>query len=549
MYLKDLDDQIRQKKELLERERRLDHDMPSPPVQLDVMSRQRKQFPGETAKMFTSAVFPPSPHRNSFNPYMTLPPIHNASQEDLSMQSLFPPTGSDRTSFVRGAMNVAELPQWKQDELQHKEDQRKRQQKEIQDVLKQQIAEKEQLKQKQKQEQRLEDEKEQKRILQEQQELYARYAREKEEQRKKEEQEALEKQAKMMKQKQEQEQDEQKYQQTTSKSARAKRAQRPPTPEDPPMQTVAPVPFRSTSPPLPAVMKKMKEQGLEIPTSTAKEPSPSIPPTLPPPPDPSINRSSNTPFQEVRVPRTPILHQAPVQTITPKIQLDQQDTIKILEQLAQIQKVVLNSYRNCNKKTCKSNPTCNNRKRFWKKLMNKHSLIIWSPRWVCVFDVDEQLRRPKSGYLPREPPPTTRTSLSAKYRRFKDTEETTRDRSSLPSNVPAPRPDHHSITRKEWTEPHIHTSIPELTDTESQILSISRNLQLSSKATIQTPDSDAFNIDEIEKRNEQRLRLLQSTQASSSGDLLAHFVAQGDQAYRSIPTSPSTYQPLPFTEL
>jgi hypothetical protein len=74
-------------------------------------------------------------------------------------------------------------------------------------------------------------------------------------------------------------------------------------------------------------------------------------------------------------------------------------------------------------------------------------------------------------------------------------------------------------------------------------------LALSSKATIPTPDSDTFNIDEIEKRNEQRLRLLQSTQPSSTGDLLANFVAQGDQAYRSIPTSPSTYQPLPFTEL
>jgi myosin heavy subunit len=341
MYLKELDDQIRQKKELLERERRLEHEMPSPPVALDAMSRQRKQFPGETAKMFTSAVFPPSPHRSSFNPYMTLPPIHNASQEDLSMQSLFPPTAPDRTTFVRGAMNVAELPQWKQDELLQKEDQKKRQQKEIQDVLKQQIAEKEQLKQKQKLEQRMEDEKEQKRILQEQQELYERYAREKEEQRKKEEQEALEKQAKLAKQKQERE-EEQKYQQSLSKSAKAKRAQRPPSPEDPPMQVVAPQPFRSTSPPLPAVMKKMKEQGLELPSPTAEPPvSKQLPSVSPQQPEPLIQRNTRTPFQEVRLPRTPISTQPPVQTITPKLPLDQQDTIKILEQLEQIQKVPL----------------------------------------------------------------------------------------------------------------------------------------------------------------------------------------------------------------
>lgn len=137
------------------------------------------------------------------NKYSTLPAIGNNSTEDFIRQNLerlsgFPPSegqehnttqnlrGSPQpTSYLRGAINLESMTDWQRDEMNMREDAKRKNQKEIQDVLKQQIAQKEFEKQKQKEMQRLEDDKELKRIEKEQQMLKERYAREKEEAQKK----------------------------------------------------------------------------------------------------------------------------------------------------------------------------------------------------------------------------------------------------------------------------------------------------------------------------------------------------------------------------
>jgi hypothetical protein len=88
----------------------------------------------------------------------------------------------------------------------------------------------------------------------------------------------------------------------------------------------------------------------------------------------------------------------------------------------------------------------------------------------------------------------------------------------------------------------------ELIDTESQILSISRNVSFPVK-DMKTPDHDGFNMDEIEKRNEDRLKRLMDQERAPSGDILVNFMRGNSFADRSIPTSPSTYQNIPFAEL
>lgn len=137
------------------------------------------------------------------NKYSTLPAIGNNSTEDFIRQNLeklsgFPPSGIQApngtqgfrespqpTSYLRGAVNLDLMTEWQRDEMKTRDDTKRKNQKEIQDVLKQQIAQKEFEKQKQKEMQKIEDEKEMKRIEKEQQMLKERFAREKEEAQKK----------------------------------------------------------------------------------------------------------------------------------------------------------------------------------------------------------------------------------------------------------------------------------------------------------------------------------------------------------------------------
>jgi hypothetical protein len=134
------------------------------------------------------------------NKYSTLPAIGNNSTEDFIRQNLeklsgFPPSGNpppgdfraspQPTTFLRGAVNMDSLTDWQRDEMRLRDDTKRKNQKEIQDVLKLQIAQKEMEKQKIKEAQRSEDEKEMRRIEKEQASLKEKFAREKEEAQKK----------------------------------------------------------------------------------------------------------------------------------------------------------------------------------------------------------------------------------------------------------------------------------------------------------------------------------------------------------------------------
>jgi hypothetical protein len=130
--------------------------------------------------------------------------------------------------------------------------------------LKQQIADKELKKQREIQEKRLDDEKEQQRIEREQIFLNEKYRREREEALKKEEEEKFE-QERLRKEKRDREN---LAEPPVQKLVMSKRGISPSNREamttrvKSPIPNVDPTPFRSSSPPLPAVLKRMKEQGL-----------------------------------------------------------------------------------------------------------------------------------------------------------------------------------------------------------------------------------------------------------------------------------------------
>lgn len=284
-YLRELDEQIRIKREMKQKEMQMygmaNNQAQQPPPQNIYMADapdlkgSRKQFPNETAKIWNSTIFPSSPMRSPqiLNKYSTLPGISNNSTEDfirhnLEKLSAFPPSNLQSspqdphraspqpTNYLRGAINEAAMTDWQRDELRVREDAKKRNQKEIQDVLKQQIALKEFEKQKQKEMQRLEDEKEAKRLEKEQAMLKERYAKEKEEAEKKAEQERKEKERAIAEKKARR----QKEEEEIPVPRKAKKVIRLPSP-DQSHDIKTSLPFRSNSPPLPAVLKRMKEEG------------------------------------------------------------------------------------------------------------------------------------------------------------------------------------------------------------------------------------------------------------------------------------------------
>jgi hypothetical protein len=202
-YLRELDEQIRTKKEMQRNERsRNDHYIPPKPnaypaEMLDSRRGSRKQFPTETAKIFNSMVFPaaqnPSPQLG--RDYVPLPDIQSGRNSYDNLNSMFPPRNENSSpenldlgvsNFVRGATHVSNMVGWQKDDFIAKQDQRRKNQLEIQDALKQQIAQKEFLKRKKIADERAEDEKERARLEKEQAMLKERYQQEKEEARAKE---------------------------------------------------------------------------------------------------------------------------------------------------------------------------------------------------------------------------------------------------------------------------------------------------------------------------------------------------------------------------
>lgn len=97
-------------------------------------------------------------------------------QERREDTSPYPPKP---TNYLRGNIPIEAMTDNQRDDLMVREEAKKRNQIEIQEVLKQQIAQKEYEKQKRKAEQKMEDEKERERIEKEQALLKERYQREK----------------------------------------------------------------------------------------------------------------------------------------------------------------------------------------------------------------------------------------------------------------------------------------------------------------------------------------------------------------------------------
>ena len=206
LYLRELDEQIRIKKEMQTKERvHAEHTQFPPQTAVYIAPEfnegrrgSRKQFPTETAKIFNSLVFPIAAQRNPSqirSKYAPLPGIRSASNSNDNLPSMFPPPASNDTSgaidlgasnFVRGATHVSNMVGWQKDEFMAKQDLKRKNQLEIQDALKQQIAQKEYLKRKKIADERAEDDKERARIEHEQAMLKERYQKEKEEARIKE---------------------------------------------------------------------------------------------------------------------------------------------------------------------------------------------------------------------------------------------------------------------------------------------------------------------------------------------------------------------------
>lgn len=188
------------------------------------------------------------------------------------------------------------------------------------------------LKQKQLEQKRIEDSKEQARIIEEQKLLFERYSREQADARKKEEEELIEKQKqiklnKEIKGNQEREVEQRLVNRVNKKAARTS------SPEVIPPSEITP--FRSNSPPLPAVMKRMKEEGY-------------VPPPEPEPYNEPPARAIETHSPPIHAKNHQMLNSEPQNTAPmpeptkahSRLQTPQnQDNREILIQLAAIQKV------------------------------------------------------------------------------------------------------------------------------------------------------------------------------------------------------------------
>ncbi|KAI8897866.1 hypothetical protein BC833DRAFT_592095 [Globomyces pollinis-pini] len=312
-YLKELDDQIRIKKEIRQKEsydynhppNSQSHEYPpsTSPFSLPDIHHTRKQFPNERAKILHSDVFPQSPSTPTFqNHYSTLPPIQAQSNISQSKykggdyqnfgEESFPPNQGVEipTNFLRGAMQVKDMPQWQREEMVIKEQLKQKNQREVQNVLRQQIAEKEMLKQKQIEQQRKEDEIERVRIEREQALLKEKYRKEREEALKKEEEERKEKERLKKIKEQEEEKQTQNTHKVQTKRTKLSKPAISRTQSPVPIQTVS-IPFRSDSPPIPTLLKKMKQDQISNPIVEEQS---KVEETIVPQIQPNVNNNTNS---------------------------------------------------------------------------------------------------------------------------------------------------------------------------------------------------------------------------------------------------------------
>lgn len=231
------------------------------------------------------------------------------------------------------------IPEWEKDDAYRK----RATQQSIQDALKQQIADKENLKRHNLEVERLHDEKEQRRLDVERQMLTEKYAREKEEARLKDDKDRLENEARAL--------EKARLEKSNSFDSRKEDRSQLPAPKRHVPELAgdrspvnAPIPFRSSSPPIPTVLKRMKEQGLAYnapPPEPVLQEEVSTPVTLteshiPNIPQPTIDE----PPAFKQIPNPPSTN-FPVHVIPEPVIQDQggNNNLMILEQLSAIQRV------------------------------------------------------------------------------------------------------------------------------------------------------------------------------------------------------------------
>ncbi|KAI9206706.1 uncharacterized protein BJ171DRAFT_496628 [Polychytrium aggregatum] len=183
------------------------------------------------------------------------------------------PTQGKEKSFLRGQVDIEALPDWKKDELAKKQ----KSQLDVQDALRQQILEKKAEKERLEKQMKMEENRENQRIMKEQEELRLRYAKEAEDARKAMEEAAIANQKIKAERLQKKQADqaalddaEAKVKENTSKQASQSRLAYPPSVSPVGLLPPASVsPFRSASPPIPTLRKKMVEAEAESQVSAS----------------------------------------------------------------------------------------------------------------------------------------------------------------------------------------------------------------------------------------------------------------------------------------
>ncbi|KNC99131.1 uncharacterized protein SPPG_05390 [Spizellomyces punctatus DAOM BR117] len=172
-----------------------------------------------------------------------------------SQQSPLPPIPGKEKSFQRGQRNIEGMSATEREELIRKQ----QIQQNHQEALRRQVAERDAEKARQAAERKAEEEREQARILKEQEELKLRYAKEQEEARKKEEEARLENEKKAAERAAEQERRERAFKEAhlaAQASKVGKRTMKSPVPTPETSNRVSAAPVRSESPPIPTLRNK-----------------------------------------------------------------------------------------------------------------------------------------------------------------------------------------------------------------------------------------------------------------------------------------------------
>ncbi|KAJ3254717.1 hypothetical protein HK103_006869 [Boothiomyces macroporosus] len=560
-YLKDLDEQIRVKNEMLQRqkllERREDSEIygvkefknssPYSTGAPELFHHSRKQFPDQQAKIYHSEVFPSISNRSpSLNQYSALPPIganvlinneYSPSRmmeqrsHNLSMNSSFPPSnltfdkvlnnqGSNvsdpaQTKYLRGAMQLEDMPAWQKEEFLAKEQMKQKNQRDIQ----MQIAEKERQKQIQLEKQKIEDEKERIRIENELNLMREQYKREQEEDRKKAEMERLENE-RIQKEKLEKERQAEML--LKEPLTKPKRVVRHPSPEPEHERDIPAPQFRSNSPPIPAVLKKMKEEGIIAPDSNTTEQVKE-----------STQNITNSP--PIRSKHTESLKQQSAATREPAESEPSMSEIKTKSSLKETS-ATTNTKVHEPKVEEYSIVDSNH------EILEQLAAIqreLESENHKLRQDMEQDVK-PLVKDLPPDPLLAKVESMERDIERIKSRSAARKPRTPYESMDPQGRNSISSKFRKLKTPIESINASKELFTTETEIMDISNNLNLNSDIFMNANDfnyqseegmspakKDDFNIEEIEQRNEARLRkinLRAKTPKLNDKELLENFM-------------------------